>query len=392
MSSRYTRKMTFNERTYVAACPPVAIQFIFDGEGVLDLERWRTAVAIASEANPGARLVLTGHLGWSRWVDSGIAPLVREVDGSNWDGYGPDGAPFLQDSMPFRQSPTCEVILIQGPTPRVLFRTHHGVMDGRGTMFWAEDVFRVLRGERAVGSTSNMTEVEMCKSFQDQFRTSFPVEHIAPTGLPEGDAQGVVWKRRSLKVKIPLLLAHCAHLAAEEAWRHAEGIVRFAIPVDMRPHKPGLSSTGNLTLDLYIEVKQGTTPEQIADDIAFQLTHGYEGRIKRFDKLLVHIPLWLVRYVMQKIINERHQKGIYGLSGILSNLGRVDLARFQGGGFSARTFWSVPPANEYFPFFLLISGYDGGSDLTLSMPRKLASAGRLDEILERIARGLEKTD
>ncbi|HQN02016.1 MAG TPA: hypothetical protein PLL36_13115 [Candidatus Hydrogenedentes bacterium] len=394
MSSLYTRKMTFNERSYVAASLlgyPMTIQLIFDGEGILDFKRWRNAVTIASEANPGARLVLKGHLGWSRWVDSGVTPPVHEVDGSHWNGYGPDGASFLQESLPFRQGPTSEVILIHGPTPRVLFRTHHGVMDGRGIMFWAEDIFRILRGEKAIGSISNLTDIELSKSFQDEFRTAFPTENIAPTGLPQGDSQGVVWKRHTLKDNIPMLLARCARLAAEEAWRHAEGPVRFAIPVDMRPRKPGLRSTCNLTLDVYIEVKKETTPEQIANDIALKIKLGCEGKIKKFDELLKHVPLWVVTRAIEKIIQKRHQNGLYGLSGILTNLGRIDLTHFKGGGFSARSFWAIPPATEYFPFFLVMSGYQGGSELILSTPQKLASHGRLDDALERIASQLEKT-
>lgn len=393
MDERYMREMTFNERSYVAAdsiCAPLANQFVFDGEGVLDPHLWRTAVTVASQANPGARLILKGHVGWSRWVDSGISPRVREVDGSRWNGCDSEGASFLNESLPFRENPTCEVMLVHGPVPRVVFRTHHGVMDGRGTLFWAEDVFRALRGEDLIGSSSSMTEVQMCNRFQDQFRKAFPVEHIAPTGLPQGDAHGVIWKRRSLKTKVPLLLGRCVRLAAEEAWRHAEGVVRFAVAVDMRTHVPGLCSTGNLTLDLYVEVKKNTTPEQIAEDIDVQLRQGYEGRMKRFDALLKHVPLGVIRFVTKSIIHKRHEKGLYGLSGILSNLGWVDLTLFQGAGFSARTFWAIPPATEYFPFFLVMSGYESGSELVLSVPRRLGSAGRLDETLEHIAQGLEK--
>lgn len=395
MEKFYTREATFIERTYVATdsiCPPMANQFVFDGEGVLDPDLWRAAVAVASEANPGARLILKGHLAWSRWIDSGHPPRVREIDGSRWDGHGPEGAPFLREPLPFRESPTCEVMLVHGPVPRVIFRTHHGVMDGRGTLYWAEDVFRALRKENVMGSTSILTEVQMAKSFQKQFRRAFPVEHITPTGLPEGDAQGVIWKRRSIRGKVPMLLARCARLAAEEAWRHAEGVVRFAVAVDMRPRQPGLRSTGNLTLDLYVEVKKDMTPEQIAGDMAYQLRQGYEGRMKRFNELMKYVPLRLVKFGAQKMIYDRHRKGRYGLSGILSNLGRVNLNLFRGGGFSARSFWAVPPATEYFPFFLVMSGYEDGSELVLSVSQRLGSAGRLDETLERIARGLENTN
>ncbi|KQC04019.1 MAG: hypothetical protein APR55_01955 [Methanolinea sp. SDB] len=395
MKKRYTRRMTFNERAFVAfnlICPPTVNQFIFDGEGTLDPERWRKAAEVASEANPGTRLILKGHLGWSRWVDSGISPPVREVDGSNWNGMGPESAPWFQEPLSYREGPTCEIVLIQGPIPRVMFRAHHGVCDGRGTLFWAEEVFRVLRGETVIGSNSNMTDVEMCRSFQNQLRTPFPTEHIAPTGRPKGNESGVTWRRRSIKRKIPNLLARCARLAAEEAWRYGEGVVRFGIPVDMRPRKPGLFSTANLSFALYIEVNKKTTPDEIVRDITRQISQGDEGRLSRGDERLEYMPLWLMQHKIKKIILNRHERGIYSLSGILSNLGRVDLNRFSGAGFTARAFWIIPPATEYYPFFLVMAGYEGGSELTLSMPKVLASEGRIEDILQRMARGLERAE
>lgn len=108
MKERYTRRMTFNERAFVVLdliCPPMANQFIFDGEGILDIEKWRIAVDIASEANPGTRLILSGHLSWSRWIDSGITPRIREVDGSQWDGMSPEDAPFFRRIFPIERVP-----------------------------------------------------------------------------------------------------------------------------------------------------------------------------------------------------------------------------------------------------------------------------------------------
>lgn len=392
MKKPYTRKMTFNERTFVALnhiCPPVVIQHVFDGEGRLDPEQWRRASAVASEANPGTRLTLKGYLGWSCWVDSGIAPRVREVNGGTWNGMGPENAPFFQKALPHREGPTCEIVLIQGTPPRVMFRSHHAVSDGRGTLFWAEDVFRVLRGETPLGSTSNITDVEICKSFQNQYRTSFPAEHIAPTGCPKGTETGVTWRRCRIKGKASNLLARCARLAAEEAWRYGAGVVRFGIPVDLRHRRPGLHSTANLSFALYIEVGKNTTPDDIARDIARQIEQGDEGKLGKGDELLEHVPLWLIRRSAKRIIRKRHRQGLYSLSGILTNLGKVDLNRFQGGGFAARAFWIPPPATEYFPFFLVMTGYEGCSELTLSMPKVLASEGRIEGILQRMARGLE---
>jgi len=63
---------------WIAAHPtgttPV-LQIAVEGFGVLDLARLRAAVAAAGDACPGTRLVRKGKT----WVDTGIAPAVRQV-------------------------------------------------------------------------------------------------------------------------------------------------------------------------------------------------------------------------------------------------------------------------------------------------------------------------
>lgn len=216
--------------------------------------------------------------------------------------------------------------------------------------------------------------------------------HIPPSGKAVSKGEGVQWKRRHVAGKFSRILPQCARLIAQEAWRHGDGVVRFGIPVDLRPRREGLHSTANLSFALYIEVKPETTVAQIADDIAFQLKHGYEGMLSPGDELLSHVPLALLRSQVRRIIRKRHEQGTYSLSGVLSNLGREDLAMYEGGGFRATGFWAIPPRNEYHPLFLVMAGYGDNLELILSMPTVLADGGRLDEILERLVQGLQKND
>ena len=91
---KYWRKMSYNDRLFAVAgkiCQPGMNQFICEGDGVFDVEKWQSAVNVASAANPGSRIILKGHLNRSRWVDSGLNPPVIEVDGSGWDGMSPEG-------------------------------------------------------------------------------------------------------------------------------------------------------------------------------------------------------------------------------------------------------------------------------------------------------------
>jgi hypothetical protein len=391
----YTRKMSFNERLFVVADrlhPPIANRFVFEGSGVLDLGRLQNAVAVASDANPGSRLVLRGYLAASRWVDSGVTPPVIEVPGGSWTDDRMEESPFLQKPLLPRTGPTCDVLLVRGDPMRVIFRTHHGVMDGRGTLTWAEDVFRALRGEPCSGSGSRLTDTELARSFQKERRRPYPTEQLAPTGTAAGNEGGIAWRRVSLQGRFHHILPRMAILVAQEAWRNAagrEGKVLIGIPVDMRPRVPGLASTGNLTMAIYVPITRDTTPEQVAEDIVRQLKDKAEGRLTPSDDLARYLPMRLLGAAGTRLINRRHKAGIYSISGMISNMGKINLKAFSGGGFEASAFWGIPPLVDYLPFFLGMCGYNDTVELILALPRKLATDGRIDAILDRLVSSLK---
>ncbi len=400
MTKPYTRKLSVNERTFLMLddlCPPVANQFILEGNAELDVSKFREAVNLASNANPGSRVVLKGVLGGCRWVETGITPPVREVDGSGWDGWGPAGSEFLT-KLSAKEGPTCEIILLRGnPNPqgnqlRIIFRTLHAVMDGRGTMFWVEDIFRALNGLPCVGSSSTITDTELARTFQKELRTPFPVEHLAPTGRAEGGEHGMVWRHMQLAGKYPNVLARVLILCAREAWRHSKGIVRFALPVDMRPRMEGLTSTGNLTYSIYTEIRPESTVEEVTNDIARQLEEKREGMLSKGDELYRYVPLWLMKNQLRKIIDGRHRNGLYSISGFISNMGRLPIQYLKGAGFEAKSFWGIPPSIEYFPFFMGIAGYGNTFEMIASVPKALATGGRLEKVMHNIAEGLAAPD
>lgn len=387
----YSRPLYYAERVYIIyneLCPPFANQIVLEGHGTLDSRRWEAAVAQACEANPGTRLILKGHWIFSRWVDSGITPRVREVDGSRWDGCGPVGAPFEQEPLPYRTGPTCEVVLLQGDPLRVVFRSHHGVMDGRATLFWAEEIFRVLRGEAPLGSDSRLTELEIAKGIQKKGRTPPPHEFVTPVGKAYRQEPGVVWRRLHLKGRYRNLVPQCAKLLAQAAWELGEGKVRFGVSVDLRARKPGLRSTGNLTNLIYLEPTPSMSVGDIAQDLSNQLEQRKDGMLYWGDRLVRYAPLALIRYSVKKEIADNHKRGLYRTSGLLSNPGKLSLERLACDTFQTQTGFFIPPSQESMPLFIAMAGTSEAVELIFSMSRVLADEGRLEAIMEHIRKGL----
>ncbi len=392
MQKRYTRKLSFNDRIFVVAdklYPPLANQFIIEGKGVFDRERWRSAVETASAANPGTRMVLKGFLWTCRWVDTGLAPPIIEAGQGSGEWDKPETVPFFKRPLFPEKGPTCEVILIDGDPLRAIFRTHHAVMDGRGTSLWIEDTFRALRGEPCIGSRSPINDFELAHSFQKEKRKPYPTEHIAPTGRAEGCENGVITRRFRLKGKYHNLLAQVALQVAREAWSHSDGVVRFAIPVDMRFRMPGLVSTANLTYAIYVEIKKDTTAEQLTEEITRQIVEKREGMLSPRDDMARYVPLWLLGKLAKKVIDDRHKKGLYSISGIVSNMGKLKLDLYHANGFTCTAMWGIPPVNDYVPFFIGLAGYGDSIEMVISLPRRMATGNRIDGLLERINASLK---
>jgi hypothetical protein len=365
---------------------------VAEGDGTLDVQKWREAVRFASAANPGSRLVLKGHLGASRWVDSGDTPPVTEVDGSSWDGMGPEGAPFLERSLCIRKGPTCEVLLIKGNPTRVCFRSHHAVMDGMGMLTWMGDIFAVLRGEEPKGSNAAITDTELARANQDQYRKPFPRNNIAPTGKPSAAKRGVTWKRVIIPGNYKNILGQVVVLSAREAWRYQDGPVRFAIPVDLRFRQKGLRSTANLAIAIYVEVKRDSSPADVAEDIRRQVAEKRDCMIDRTDPFLRYLPMGYLVKKGNERIDSCNKTGLFGSSGLISNMGKLPMQYFSGGGFNSRIIWGIPPGIENIPFLIGFASREDEVTLSVGMPHTLAGEQRMEIFLRNLKEGLVPAD
>lgn len=367
--------------------PPFVNQMVLEGTGAMDLDELTDAVERASAANPGCRLILKGVLRRCYWIDSGLTPPVRRISGALWDGYSQENAPFLHDRLPFK-GPTCEVLWVEGPKPRLIFRSHHGVMDGRGTWMWAEDVFRALRGEEPLGAYSSITKLDIITGITDRSRWSDAIKCIAPTGKNRPGVSGTMWRRMSFTGQFHKLMGTMAWVLAQSAWQYDDGRVRFLVSVDLRPRKPDMRSTGNLNAGLSVEVTRASTPDSIRQEILSQLENKNDCVRFKEEGLLDMIPLKVLGLVLKMINRYNHAHGRYDLTAVISNLGTVDTTKFCGGGYRTDTVFFIPPKTELVPLFLTLTGCPGREEICVTIPTGFGSENRFERLLHDICQAL----
>jgi hypothetical protein len=383
----YRRRLSPVERVH-AACgqSPRTLEttrigtLVVEGEGAIDAQALRAAVARAAQANPGTRVSLRGHLGRARWEESADAlPRVRVVEGSTWDGQGSEGAEVLEAPLELRRGPCLEVVLLAGDPCRLVVRALHAVTDGRGLSLFGLDVARALRGEEPHGHASARTDVAVMRGVASGVPPPEAHGFLSPAGPPAGDALGDVWRRVRIPGPPPRLLARVALAAARSAWRRNErpGEVRFHVPVDLRRHEPGLATTANMVGLATLDVPRDAGVEEVQRALRAQIDAGNHAALPRAAELVCWIPLRFIDYGLgrrratYRDANEAHS------SGMLTNMGRASLAAFGAPGFRPSAWFFLPIPGS---FFVTVTGDDDGAELVVGMPRLFGDGGRLEDV------------
>ena len=263
-------------------------------------------------------------------------------------------------------------------------------MDGRGTMTWVEDIFRVLRGEQPVGSEYLAIEDDFL-NVTDAAEKPLGDRYISPAG-PAGPGTGFTWRRKRFTGKYSMLLPRIMRIAAAEAWRTQQGPVRIGIPVDLRMRRPGFRSTSNLTNAFFFTVGPADTPEIISARLKERLELRDDGVLTWEDKILKYVPMRFLEKALMKEIDAARKSGLYRYSAVISNLGRIDPAPLSTPTFRPGSVFFIPPGNEWTPFFMGVTGFESAFEIVLTLPVSHGGNGRIDGIMDRIAAELHKQE
>ena len=392
-----SRPVSGVERGWLASdliLPPFVIHMVLEADPSrplrLDIAHWQQAIEAVARVQPGVRVRLAGHLGWSRWVSDGALPRLREVDGSGWDGSGPADAPFMNDHLYPRTGPMVEVVIAHGTPTRVVVRCHHAAMDAGAMLYFADDLFRALRGEELLGAEGGPPiDADIGAQLGNNTRRESTLICPSPTGAPAGDRMARTWFRTSAPGSFKELLAQVALSLAESADVAEPGLMRVDIPVDFRRHNTTIRSSANLTgfvrvpLDAVIHASQPVSA--FAARVRDLVARGVHGSVPLSMRPLRWIPLSLMKWLGKGGCRRALRKNRFDISAVLSNMGRLEPSLYCGGGFETQAVFFVPPPSPVVPLFLMLTGSPTNVELCGSMPQALASDGRLQRLLTDVA-------
>ncbi|GAA1909251.1 hypothetical protein GCM10009753_45840 [Streptantibioticus ferralitis] len=382
MEPSYSRSVAVHEWLFLGIAPDRSvINLLVEGEGGLRPEELTRAVAVASEANPGARLVLEGK----RWVDSGKAPEVLVFDEESFNRERLDSS-ALRTELP-ETGPTCEVLLFPGASTTVVFRAAHAVMDARGLLMWANDVFRVLRGQDPMGATSRIDGDELIRQVCAPDAAPPPsepptAEFASPLGPRPISSPGPIWRRRTVDG---------THLGATakviSALAAAYGPGRFIVPVDLRRHAPHVRSTAMLAQALHLEVQVGDGWEEVQREMLTGLAERRE-LASGADPVIMKVPLPVLRMGAEELDKDAAQYNSYPGRAYVSHLGTVNLDDVSANDFQATSVYALGNANPGSPPEIDLVETPGRTEITLAWHDGPGADARADALLDIIEEAL----
>ncbi|MFC9968958.1 peptide synthetase [Nocardia ignorata] len=382
----FRRPVTTTERMYFpmrTLAPPFLMQLVVPGEGTIDPQRLRQAVAAAADVTPGARLLRQGDI----WVDSGIAPAVRVVDDHEFGYPALESDPVLTSDIGPTPDTTVEVLLLTATTPTLVFRVFHGVMDGMGMVLWATNVLRALRGADPVPQPDPVADQQL-------------VDRVGAPGKPtpmipryrsavgrgrqrRGTARHLLRHRRVQAAGPGALARVCALLAAE-----TPGTSRIMMPVDLRRHDPALRSTANLALPLFLDIAPGQDWAQVKEEIKAGLAQRRELNQLANTRITL-VPDPVNRGVLRTTNWLGARLGRNLASATVSHMGRFTSDELAVPGFRPTGLFVLPQHSVAMPLLFGLTEFDGHTELTVSARNGAGIEARLEALLDRIVAMLE---
>jgi NRPS condensation-like uncharacterized protein len=394
----FYRKPSPLEFSYIAAdlpnYSPLVNQFFVVGEGSIDTERLQQALNKAVIVNPGIHLKLKGFWGARYWDDHAIAPSVSEVSAPHWNSENSINAPCLGDAIDLRNDTPCKVFIIHAANgTHILFRTHHAITDGRGTVHLMSDVFRILRGEAPLGSTSKLTEWDIAMREERPPGNEFKDDCLPVIkGTVDPNTTGYQWCRFNWngdKNKFAAKILYACALISRKNF--GEGKVLFRIPADLRRYiKEDEGFTiANCSGAIDLEIKEDAKLNELRTQIVRAMRQKMDlAPFTDKQKYAKWLPKSMFRLHPESLKN-MHQAMRYKMSGIVSYMGEVDNEMFRCEGFKPTSQFGIPIPFENRPLFVAACSYNDTTNIIIGCPKAVASMPEMESFCQELSNTLD---
>ncbi len=385
----FKRPVTGIERLYLAGkhvFSDVVIQVIIEGEGSVDPEDLKNALARVSRQFPGTALRLYKN----NWIGDGELPKVICL--KEYPDTGKHLSQFVHMHEGFNPElgHTVEVEYAKKDNRTLLnFRSLHSIMDGYGLDFWIQAVFSAMRHENIPWADSTMNDDAFMKLKRAHIRKEEPfiprcTGPVCGTDSDSADNFDFDYARLTLKGTVPAVVAKLSIGIKNLLIKNESDRGTILVPVDFRQdiEGDGRESTANLSFPVFLNLEKNQTWSQLLSQLLTKLQEKRYLARSRNNVIYKGLSMNMLARISGNLWNSQIRKGKYLLSAVVSHVGRKNFKNYSIPGFQADSVVFVPCIMPIAPLSLAITESDTKTEIILVKGKTLFSSP--GETLEKI--------
>ncbi len=384
------RKISPNEKMYLAfenKFSSFAINRIVSGIGYIDIQELKNAIIKTSDLIKESRFCLKGNY----WIDSNIAPNLFILENIELEK---NLEMLLNRKFDLKKGPLCEILVVKEKEKfTLIFRSHHGIMDGKGQGIWIETIFKVLNNKEFKISSSSKRDIDLL--YNNGIKKKSDIIHLGK--------YSPIDNRNSFKITSPMVNKIIINESISNLTAKLIGAIhnlskdkesRIIITKDIRDKfSEEDNNTGNLSLPMYLNTQSNIWSE-IYNDLIFKILNNQDITYSPFEYSIFNfLPTAIVSYGLGSIIKNYNDNSKTAASAVISNLGKIDLNLYSTHDFKANTIYALPVITPLVPISFVITELKNSTIITLGYYKDNFSTEQIIDYSKNIQMFIEnKTD
>lgn len=375
------RRLSPNEKMYLTFeknYNSFMINRVVEGTGYIDLEAFQKAVDEVAKKFPESRFKLEGNY----WIDSKINPKVIKINRAD---IGKDFKELMQRKIDLTKEVACQIYYLEEYNKTtIIFRTHHGVMDGKGQGIWISAIFKELNNLPIQEFLSQKRDVDLLNEGGTKKDSDIvTLGNYAPIKDRNSyEITSPISKKMVIDGKVVALTSKiigAIHQLSEDKTS------RFIVTRDIREKFTSEQlNTGNLSLPMYLQVSDNDWNKINLELMKMILTNKdiiYSPKeYFVFDKFPISILKLGLKYTVSKY--NRQKKS--AVSAVISNLGKINLEDYKTASFSPNEVYALPVITPLVPLSFIITEQEDKIILTIGYYERNYCDNVIDKYLEAL--------
>lgn len=354
------RKASCNEHLYMDMqdlTNSYAIQYLFKIKKLKSKEKLEEAINSVIKNNKGSNVYLKGN----KYYLNNKYLKIKEIKDDNADIYN---LKVFQSKVDYTKESIKVYIINNNGNKYLYFQLLHSVMDGKGCLLFVENVMNYLKEKDLIKCSNDITEKEFVKPLKYNKNNENKLPNIKHPKAKPINKYITKWKVIELDGYVPSLISKIACILNKE---FNSSLVKYMIPTDIRRHNRKDTYIGNLTLPIFLKVKDSDNYQNVNGQLLYSIKNNEELNIKHASYInYEYYPKTLRKLVLKQGLNIISKYNKFTVGAIISHLGRIDLKDYSNKHLEVDEFVSLPVQQPLGAFSIVIAEYNNKTKIAMS--------------------------